>query len=159
MYLCSHILQTLEEKRKTKKKNNFSFHLLLILINYNPSKKGEHMLKYATPAGHNELKINIDEFLTLFKENKAVLLDIRMPFEKKVWSLPIAIDIPADRLEEEYKNLPKDKLIVTACPGKGRSPFAAAFLVSKDLNAKFLEDGLIELMAKLKGGAAKQFLS
>ena len=39
-----------------------------------------------------------------------------------------------------------------------RSPFAAAFLREKGFDAKFLEEGLLELMKKLKGGEAKKFL-
>jgi len=41
------------------------------------------MIKYATPAGVKEVKINIEEFLKLYKEDQAVLVDIRMLFEKK----------------------------------------------------------------------------
>ncbi|AZV46072.1 sulfurtransferase [Nautilia sp. PV-1] len=116
------------------------------------------MLKYATPAGYNELRTNIEEFLKLYKENKAVLIDIRMPFEKKVWGLKFTTEMTPEELESNLDKLPKDKLIVTACPGKGRSPFAAAFLKENGFNAKFLEEGLLELMAKLKGGEAKKFL-
>ena len=115
------------------------------------------MIKYATPAGNKEIKINMEEFLKLFKENKAVLVDIRMPFEKKIWSVNFAINLSPEELEEKYETLPKDKIIVTACPGNNRSPFAAMFLRSKGYEAKFLEEGLIELMKKLKGGEAKKF--
>jgi len=117
--------------------------------------KGEIMLKYATPKGNKEIKIEIEEFINLFNDNKAVLVDIRMPFEKKVWTLPFALDLDPETLKEKYTELPKDKLIVTACPGVGRSPFAAAFLREKGYNAKNLDGGLIELMKRLKGGKAK----
>ncbi len=116
------------------------------------------MIKYATPAGSKELKTNIEEFLKLYKEEKAVLLDIRMPFEKKIWEVKLAKDIPATELETNLDKLPKDKLIVVACPGNTRSPFAAAFLKEKGFNATYLEEGLLELMKKLKGGEAKKFL-
>ncbi|WP_456479038.1 rhodanese-like domain-containing protein [Nautilia sp.] len=116
------------------------------------------MLKYATPAGNKEIKINLEEFLKLYKEDKAVLVDIRMPFEKKVWEVKFATDIAANELEANLDKLPKDKVIVTACPGNNRSPFAAMYLREKGFNAKFLEEGLLELMKKLKGGEAKKFL-
>jgi len=116
------------------------------------------MLKYATPAGNKELKIGIEEFLKLYKENKAVLIDVRMPFEKNVWGLKFTIEMSPEDLENGYEKLPKDKLIVTACPGNNRSPIAALFLRTKGYEAKFLEEGLIELMKKLKGGEAKNFL-
>jgi rhodanese-related sulfurtransferase len=114
------------------------------------------MTKYATPKGHNEIKISLEEFTKKFNEGKAVLVDIRMPFEKKVWNLPFALDIPADELENRLDELPKDKLIVTACPGNSRSPFAATYLIEKGFNAKYLEEGLLELMKAYKGGKAKE---
>ncbi|ACM93041.1 conserved hypothetical protein [Nautilia profundicola AmH] len=117
------------------------------------------MLKYATPAGLKEIRTNIDEFLKLYKEDKAVLIDIRMPFEKKVWGLKFTIELSPEELEANLDKLPKDKLIVTACPGNGRSPYAAIYLKEKGFNAKYLEEGLIELMKKLKGAEAKNFLS
>jgi rhodanese-related sulfurtransferase len=114
------------------------------------------MIKYATPKGNNELKISLEEFTKKFNEGEAVLLDIRMPFEKKVWNLPFALDISADELENRLDELPKDKLIITACPGNSRSPFAAVFLIEKGYNAKYLEEGLLELMKAFKGGKAKE---
>jgi len=114
------------------------------------------MIKFATPKGNKEAKISIEEFIEKFNNNEAVLLDIRMPFEKKVWNLPFAINIDAESLKDRYTELPKDKLIVTACPGNNRSPFAAMFLKEKGYNAKYLEEGLLKLMDRLRGGKAKE---
>ena len=114
------------------------------------------MIKHATPAGNKEMKINLDEFINLFNEGKAVLVDIRMPFEKKVWQIPFAIDLDAESLKEKFNELPKDKVIVVACPTQNRSPFAAMFLKEKGFDAKYLEGGFLNLMAKLKGGEAKK---
>ena len=113
------------------------------------------MIEYATPKGRKDLMIGIEEFIEKFNAGEAVLVDIRMPFEKKVWNLPFAIDMDPETLEKEYEKLPKDKIIVCACPGVGRSPFAAVFLREKGYNAKNLDGGLIELMKRLKGGKAK----
>ncbi len=113
------------------------------------------MIKYATPKIHKDLKIDIESFIEKFNNNEAILIDIRMPFEKKVWNLPFAIDMDPETLENEFEKLPKDKLIITACPGVGRSPFAAAFLKEKGFNAKYLDEGLLKLMKRLKGGRAK----
>jgi len=114
------------------------------------------MIKYATPKGQKELRITLEEFKKEFNEGNAILIDIRMPFEKKVWSLPFALDIPADEIEDKLPEIPKDKLIVIACPTNNRSPFAAAFLKEKGFNAKYLEEGLLELMKAFKGGKAKE---
>ena len=114
------------------------------------------MIKFATPAGNKEMRINLDEFIELFNEDKAVLVDIRMPFEKKVWNIPFAIDLDAESLEKRYNELPKDKIIVIACPTQNRSPFAAMFLKEKGFDARYLEGGFLNLMEKLKGGEAKK---
>ena len=113
------------------------------------------MIEYATPKGNNEIKIDIETFIEKYNSGEAVLIDIRMPFEKKVWALPFAIDMDPETLKEKYTDLPKDKLIVTACPGVGRSPFAATFLKEKGFNVRFLDGGLLKLMERLKGGKAK----
>ena len=117
--------------------------------------KGAKMIEYATPKGNKEARISIEEFIEKFNSNEAVLVDIRMPFEKKVWKLPFAIEMDPETLKEKYNELPKDKLIVTACPGQNRSPFAAMFLKEKGFDAKYLEEGLIKLMDRLRGGKAK----
>ena len=117
--------------------------------------KGELMIQFATPKGQKELRIDLETFIEKFNSGEAVLLDIRMPFEKKEWNLPFAIDIDAGSLEERFEELPKDKIIVTACPTNNRSPFAAAFLKEKGYDAKYLVEGLLKLMERLKGGKAK----
>ena len=113
------------------------------------------MLKYAEPQFQKEIKIEGEEFIKLFNEGKAVLVDVRMPFEKKVWNLPFAIDVNPDEVEAKLETLPKDKVIVCACPGVGRSPFVATFLKEKGYDAKYLVGGLLKLMERLKGGKAK----
>ena len=115
------------------------------------------MLKYALPHENKELKISLEEFLKLYKEDKAILLDVRMPFEKELWEVKFATQLSPNEIEESLNKLPKDKLIVTACPNKGRSPFVAAYLKEKGFNAKFLEEGLIALMQFLRAGEAKKF--
>jgi rhodanese-related sulfurtransferase len=114
------------------------------------------MIKYATPSGNKEKRISLEEFIEKFNNKEAVLLDIRMPFEVKVWQVPFAIHIPADELENRLTELPKDKIIVVACPTQNRSPFGAMYLREKGFNAKYLEGGLLNLMSKLKGGEAKK---
>jgi len=114
------------------------------------------MINCATPNGNNECKISLDEFIKQFNNNKAILLDIRMPYEIKVWNIPFAKHIPADELENRIDELPKDKIIVVACPTQNRSPFAAMFLRDKGFNAKYLEGGLLNFMANLKGNNAKK---
>jgi len=114
------------------------------------------MIRYATPKGNKEKKVTLEEFIELFNNDKALLLDIRLPFETKVWNIPFAIHIPADELEHRINELPKDKIIVAACPTQNRSPFAAMFLREKGFDAKYLEGGFLNLVSKLKGSEAKK---
>jgi rhodanese-related sulfurtransferase len=114
------------------------------------------MFNYATPQGNKEIRIDLDGFVEKFNNKEAVLVDIRMPFETKVWNVPFAIHIPADELENRLNDLPKEKIIVVACPTQNRSPFAAMFLRQNGFNSRYLEGGFLNLMAKLKGGEAKK---
>jgi len=114
------------------------------------------MLEYATPSGNKKTRISLDEFIKLFNEDKAVLIDIRMPFETRVWNVPFSIRIPAQELEKRLNELPKNKTIVLACPTQNRSPFAAMYLLFKGYDAKYLEGGLLKLVSELRGGEAKQ---
>ena len=114
------------------------------------------MLKYAIPQNNKELRITLDEFIEKFNNNEVVLVDIRMPFERKIFKIPFAIEISPNEIDEKLDTLPKDKLIVVACPNQGRSSFVAAYLKEKGLSAKFLENGLTNLIQTLKGGEAKK---
>ncbi len=121
--------------------------------------KIEDIVKEVTPAGMDNLMINKDDFLELMKENKAVLLDIRMDFETKAWVLPMAINIPAPQLVDRLDELPKEKLIVVGCPTSPRSIPIAVYLKTQGFKSKFLTGGLVEMMAVLKGGKAKELFS
>jgi len=72
--------------------------------------------------------------------------------------LKFAIELSPEELETNLDKLPKDKLIVTACPRNGHSPYVAIYLREKGFEAKYLEEGLIKLMETLKGGKAKEFI-
>ncbi len=121
--------------------------------------KIENIVKDITPSGMDNLMINKDDFIELFKKDKVVLLDIRMNFETKAWILPFAINIPAPELINRLDELPKDKLIVVGCPTSPRSIPIAVYLKTQGLNSKYLTGGLVELMAVLKGKMVQQLLA
>ena len=112
------------------------------------------MKKFATPNGNKKIKIDLKNFIELYNQKKAILLDIRMDFETKIYSIPFALHIPADKIDEI--ELPKDKIIVVACPTQNRSPFMASYLIKKGYQARYLEKGLLHLIEYLKGEKAKQ---
>jgi len=107
------------------------------------------------PQEMGNARITVDDFIAAFNAGKAELLDIRIPMETAVWQLNFGLCIPANELPEKLDLLPKDKLIVVACPMTDRSNMARSYLFSQGFNVKYLQGGLLGLMDRLKGGKAK----
>jgi len=102
------------------------------------------------------MKVSIEQFIELYNEDKAILLDIRMPFETVVWGVKFAVEIPYNELPNALEKLPKDKKIVCACPHEYRASMAKEYLRFKGFDTGTLNGGLLELMSYLKGGVAKE---
>ena len=115
----------------------------------------ENIIRNTTPKDMSDAMLNIEDFITLYNENKIELLDIRVPAETKVWQFNFGLQIPANELPERLEELPKDKIIVCACPKSDRSIIARTYLTSVGINSKYLRGGMIELMDRLKGGKVK----
>ena len=105
-----------------------------------------------------DMKIDSTKLIKLIEEKKAVLVDIRFPEETRAWRMGFGLFIPLNELPKRYQELPKDKIIVTACPHKDRSSIAMAYLRTKGYNARYLTDGLTGLAESLRGDTAKEFL-
>lgn len=105
-----------------------------------------------------EMKIDSKQLIRLLTEKKAVLVDIRFPEETKAWKMGFGMFIPLNELPKRLSELPKDKIVVTACPHKDRSSIAMAYLRSKGYNARYLTDGLVGLAENLRGDNAKDFM-
>ncbi len=104
-----------------------------------------------------DMKASSKQLIKMIEEKKAILLDIRFTEEVKVWKMGFGLQIPLNELPKRYKELPKDKIIVTACPHKDRSSLAMAYLRTKGYNARYLTDGLTGLAESLRGDDAKDF--
>lgn len=65
------------------------------------------------------------------------------------------LQIPAPQLPEYLDELPKDKLIVVACPKSDRSNMTRMWLATQGFEVKYLVGGLLGLMDHLKGGKAQ----
>ncbi|NOX14637.1 MAG: rhodanese-like domain-containing protein [Epsilonproteobacteria bacterium] len=102
-----------------------------------------------------KMKIDVETFIEKYNKNEAILLDIRYPFETKVWGVKFAKEIPYNELPDRLSELPKDKVLVCACPIEYRASMAKEYLRFKGYNAKTLNGGLLALMERLKGGKAK----
>jgi len=107
------------------------------------------------PSEMKNMRIEIDEFIELYNKGKAELIDIRVPFETKVWQVNFGLQIPANELPERLDELPKEKLLVVACPKTDRSNMVRTYLVEQGFDVKYLMGGLLGLMDRLKGGKAK----
>lgn len=107
------------------------------------------------PAQMSNARISIDAFITAYNSGEAELLDIRVPEETAVWQFNLGLQIPANELPARLNELPKDKLLVVACPLTDRSNMARSYLVTQGFNAKYLQGGLLGLVDRLKGAAAQ----
>ncbi len=105
-----------------------------------------------------DMKTDSKKLIKLLAEKKAVLVDIRFPEETRAWRMGFGLFIPLNELPKRYKELPKDKIIVTACPHKDRSSLAMAYLRTKGYNARYLTDGLTGLAENLRGDTAADFM-
>ena len=116
----------------------------------------DKLAREIVPSEMKNVRIDIDEFISLFNEGKCEFIDIRVPMETKVWQMNFGLKIPANELPERLDELPKDKLVVLACPRSDRSNMARMYLASQGYKSKYLDGGLLGLMAALKGGSAKK---
>lgn len=105
-----------------------------------------------------DMKIDSKGLVPLLTSGKAILVDVRFSEEVAAWGTGFAMSIPLNELPKKLKNLPKDKIIVAACPHKDRSAIAMAYLRSKGYDARYLTDGLIGLAEHLRGERAKDFM-
>ena len=118
----------------------------------------ESYLKSFDYEARKEMKIGSVEMTAMVEEGEAILIDIRFPEEYEAWHMGFSKNIPLNELPSRLNELPKDKLIITACPHNDRANIARMFLVTKGYNAKYLNDGLLKTADFLRGDNAKEFI-
>ena len=106
-----------------------------------------------------DMKCTGKELLALLAKNEAVLVDIRFPEEQRTWGMDFALKIPLNELPARLKEIPKDKIIVTACPHIDRSNIAMVYLRTQGYNARYLVDGLVGFAELLRGDVARDFIA
>ncbi len=106
-----------------------------------------------------DMKINIKTLLSLYKEDKVQLIDIRFPEEVKTWDLGFVKNIPLNELPDRLDEIDKDKLIVTMCPHYDRASIARHFLTLQGFRSKYLVEGMLGLVDYLRGDKARDFAS
>jgi len=104
------------------------------------------------------MKASSKQAIDWLEDGKAVLVDIRFAEEQQAWGTGFGLKIPLNELPKRLAELPKDKIIVTACPHKDRATIAMVYLRTQGFDARYLSDGLLGLMENLRGDEAKYFM-
>jgi len=118
----------------------------------------ENFLAHFDYEVRDDMKIDSKGLVPLLTSGKAILIDVRFKEEVAAWRFGFAMNIPLNELPQRLKELPRNKVIVAACPHKDRSAIAMAYLRSKGYDAKYLTDGLVGLAEYLRGEQAKDFM-
>jgi rhodanese-related sulfurtransferase len=143
----------------------FTLFLMMVVIPWRPAPLHAAESEYETFLAtfdyelRDEMKIDSKGLMPLLLSNQGVLVDIRFPEEVAAWKMGFGLAIPLNELPRRLQELPKDKIIITACPHKDRSSIAMAYLRSKGYQARYLTDGLIGLAEQLRGERAKDFMA
>ena len=86
----------------------------------------------AQPAVDPAKRVEADAIDALIAKGDVVVLDVREPSElQETGTVKDAIHIPLGQLESRLGELPKDKVILTACRSGGRASRAMALLETK----------------------------
>lgn len=118
----------------------------------------ENFVRAFSYETRKDMKCSGKELLVLLAKNEAVLIDIRFPEEQQAWGMEFAMKIPLNELPNRLKEIPKDKIIVTACPHIDRSNIAMTYLRTQGYNSRYLVDGLVGLAELLRGDVAREFM-
>lgn len=122
------------------------------------TKSYDEYLKSFDLDERSNMKIKTVDMLDLVAKGEAILVDVRFAKEFEAWNMPFAKNIPLNELPNRLNELPKDKLIITACPHNDRSNMARIYLTLKGYNAKYLNDGLLKVADFLRGDNAVEFM-
>ena len=83
---------------------------------------------YAEKEVDTATRISAEELETIFKENSAILIDVRKKSEYDAEHVEGSLNIPLNTLNEHLAEIPKEKLFVVFCAGGYRSMIASSIL-------------------------------
>lgn len=118
----------------------------------------ETYLRDYTYASRLAMKADSRQLIDWIEDGRAVLVDIRFAEEQQAWGAGFGLKIPLNQLPSRLHELPKDKIIVAACPHRDRAIIAMVFLKTRGYDARYLTDGLVGLFENLRGDNAKYFI-
>ncbi len=133
------------------------FSVSLLGTNLTPKDFDMYLLSFDLQE-RKDMKIKSVEMLNMIEDGTAVLIDIRFKEEFQAWNMPFSKNIPLNELPNRLNELPKDKLIITACPHNDRANIARVYLTMKGYNARYLNDGLLKVADYLRGDNAVEFM-
>jgi len=116
----------------------------------------QNIIRVVEPKNMDKMRIDVDELIQLYNEDKVIFVDVRMGFETAVWGMNFGVKIPANELPDNLDKLSKEKLIVVACRKIDRSIMARTYLASVGFECRYLIDGVNGLVDKLKGEKSKE---
>jgi rhodanese-related sulfurtransferase len=87
----------------------------------------------AQSAGSQVPRITVEELKKLMAEQKVVVVDVRSPDAYNIGHIKGSINLPLDKIQAgDYKDLPRDKRIITYCScGAEQSSATATSLLEK----------------------------
>ena len=91
------------------------------------------------------MKIEIPEMLSLYKQGTVQIIDIRFPEEYQTYSFSFIKNIPLNELPERLGELDKTKIIITICPHYDRAEIARTYLTLKGFRSRYLVAGAVGL--------------
>ncbi|WP_331775124.1 rhodanese-like domain-containing protein [Sulfurospirillum sp. 1612] len=118
----------------------------------------DQVIREVMPKNMAKIRIDVEEFITLFNEKKIEVIDIRIPKETAIWQMNFGLKIPAHELPDHLDTLPRDKELIIVCPYTDRSNMARFYLASKGFKVRYLYPGLMALMDRLKGGLSNDLI-
>lgn len=78
----------------------------------------------------------------LAASGKAVILDVREPFELAICSLEGALSVPLQAIPRNLEAIPRDRLVICLCHHGRRSLLAAQWLAAQGLQVANLDGGI-----------------
>ena len=105
------------------------------------------------------MKIEIPEMLSLYKQGVVQIIDIRFPEEYQAYNFSFIKNIPLNELPARLDELDATKIIVTICPHYDRAEIARMYLTLKGFRSKYLVNGTVGLAEYLRGDVARDFVN
>lgn len=93
--------------------------------------------------------INIRQIMAVALSNDAIIVDVRRPEYFRNGHIPMAVNVPMNKIEQEQINLPKSRKLVVYCDTGGASIKAARILADMGYRVINCVGGLTHYKASL----------